>query len=36
MIFTILKKIKFKINTKEKKNFFLLSINLIPILLLIL
>ena len=33
MIFTILKKLKFKINTKNKKILFLLSINLIPILL---
>ena len=33
MIFTILKKLKFKINIKDKKILFLLSINLIPILL---
>jgi 4-amino-4-deoxy-L-arabinose transferase-like glycosyltransferase len=34
--FTILKKLKFKINTKEKKTFFLFSITLIPILLILL
>jgi hypothetical protein len=35
MIFTILKKIKIKINTKNKKVIFLLSINFIPILLIL-
>ena len=35
MIFTILKKLKFKINIKDKKILFLLSINLIPILLML-
>ena len=35
MIFTILKKLKFKINTKDIKIIFLISINLIPILLMI-
>ena len=33
MILTIIKKFKFKINTKDQKILFLLSINLIPILL---
>ena len=31
MVYVIIKKIKFKINTKDKKIVFLLSINLIPI-----
>ena len=31
MVFTTLKKLKFKINTKNKKIIFLLFINLIPI-----
>ncbi len=35
MIFIILKKFKFKINTKDKKIIFLISINLIPILLML-
>ena len=35
MVFTILKKLKFKINTKDIKIIFLISINLIPILLMI-
>tara|TARA_Y100000768_G_scaffold195261_1_gene146505 strand:+ start:1343 stop:2716 length:1374 start_codon:yes stop_codon:yes gene_type:complete len=35
MIFVIVKKFKFKINTKDKKIFFLLSINIIPILLIL-
>ena len=35
MIFTILKKFKFKLNIKNKKIFFLISINLIPILLIL-
>ena len=35
MISTILKKIKLKINKKDKKTLFLLSINLIPILLML-
>ena len=36
MIFTILKKLKLKINKKDKKILFLLSINLIPLLLMLL
>ena len=35
MIFTILEKVRFRINTKDKKIIFLLSINLIPILLML-
>ena len=35
MILTILKKIKFKINTKDKKILFLIIINLIPLLLMV-
>jgi len=35
MIFTILKKLKLNINTKNKKILFLLSINLIPLLLML-
>jgi hypothetical protein len=35
MIFIILKKFKFKINIKDKKIIFLISINLIPILLML-
>ena len=35
MIFTIFKKFKFKINKKNKKTLFLISINLIPILLML-
>ena len=33
MIFTIIKRFKFKINNKNNKILFLISINLIPILL---
>ena len=35
MIFIIIKKLKFKINTSDKKTLFLISINLIPILLML-
>jgi len=35
MIFTILKKLKFKINVKDKKIIFLFTINIIPILLML-
>tara|TARA_B100000963_G_scaffold245854_1_gene215229 strand:+ start:2631 stop:4004 length:1374 start_codon:yes stop_codon:yes gene_type:complete len=35
MVFTILKKLKLKINTKDEKILFLLSINLIPIFLIL-
>ena len=35
MIFTILKKFKFKINVKDKKIIFLVTINIIPILLIL-
>ena len=35
MVFTIIKKLKLRINIKDKKILFLLSINLIPIILML-